>query len=157
MLDRFSVNGNAWSGRILVTGSGGCIGAWTLALLVRAGVDVTGFDLDPAPRRPSLLMTEDELDRVTWVAGDIADPGAVREAAAGCQAIIHLAALQVPFCKADPIGGAQGQRGWHRQRARSRPPGRNPARRLREFHRRPQLLSRQSLPQDSVRCLQDVR
>ena len=107
MLDRFSVSGNAWSGRILVTGSGGCIGAWALALLVRAGVDVTAFDLDPAPRRPALLMTEEELGRVTWVAGDIADPEAVRRAAAGCQAIIHLAALQVPFCKADPIGGAR--------------------------------------------------
>ena len=107
MLDRFPVNGQAWSGPILVTGSGGCIGAWTLALLVRAGVDVTAFDLDPAPRRPALLMTEEELDRVTWITGDIADPEAVRQAAAGCQAIIHLAALQVPFCRADPVGGAR--------------------------------------------------
>ena len=107
MLDRFAVNDAAGSGRVLVTGSGGCIGAWTLALLVRAGVDVTAFDLDPAPRRPALLMTPDELDRVTWVAGDIADPEAVRAAAAGCEAVIHLAALQVPFCKADPIGGAR--------------------------------------------------
>ncbi len=107
MLERFPVNGDDWSGRILVTGAGGCIGAWALALLTRAGVTVSALDLDPEPRRPGLLMSEEELDRIDWIAGDIADPEAVRKAASGCQAIIHLAALQVPFCAADPIAGAR--------------------------------------------------
>lgn len=107
MIERFPIDPGAWSGPVLVTGSGGCIGAWALAILVRAGVDVVAFDLDSNPRRPRLLMSEEELARVTWMTGDIADPDAVRHAAAGCQAIIHLAALQVPFCKADPIGGAR--------------------------------------------------
>ena len=107
MLERFPVNGDAWSGQVLVTGSGGCIGAWTMALLVRAGVDVTALDLDPKPRRPALLMSDEELARINWLVGDITDPETVRQAAKGCQAIIHLAALQVPFCMADPIGGAR--------------------------------------------------
>ncbi len=107
MLDRFPVNKDAWSGPVLVTGSGGCIGAWTVALLVRAGVEVRALDRDPDPARPALLMREKDRARVQWTVADITDPDAVRKAAAGCQAIIHLAALQVPFCKADPVGGAR--------------------------------------------------
>jgi nucleoside-diphosphate-sugar epimerase len=49
------------------------------------------------------------LDKVQWLTGDISDPDTVSKAvrASGARAIIHLAALQVPFCKADPIAGAQ--------------------------------------------------
>ncbi len=54
-------------------------------------------------------MTEDQLAKVTWVKGDIADTAAVAAVVAqrGVRAIIHLAALQVPFCKADPVAGAR--------------------------------------------------
>ncbi len=107
MLERFPVHKEAWSGPVLVTGAGGCIGAWTVALLARAGVAVTALDRDTDPVRPALLMTEEERARVAWTVADITDPEAVRAAAAGCQAVIHLAALQVPFCKADPAGGAR--------------------------------------------------
>jgi nucleoside-diphosphate-sugar epimerase len=46
---------------------------------------------------------------VPWVTGDIADTHAVAEVVAAheVRAIIHLAALQVPFCKADPVAGAK--------------------------------------------------
>ena len=40
------------------------------------------------------------------VVGDITDAAAVHEAMAGADRVIHLAALQVPFCRADPSGGA---------------------------------------------------
>lgn len=107
MIERFPVDASAFSGRVLVTGAGGCIGSWTLALLVRAGVEVSAFDLVRNTRRPSLLLSEEELGRVKWTEADIADTDAVRRAAEGAQAIIHLAALQVPFCKADPVAGAK--------------------------------------------------
>ena len=54
-------------------------------------------------------MDEDTLAKVTWITGDIANTEdvsmVVRDNAA--KAIIHLAALQVPFCAADPVAGAR--------------------------------------------------
>ena len=93
---------------MLVTGAGGCIGSWTLALLENADVEVHAIDLQIDKRRPGLLMDNAALDRVVWHAGDIADTQAVKEVVkkSGAQAIIHLAALQVPFCRADPVAGA---------------------------------------------------
>lgn len=46
---------------------------------------------------------------MTWEQGDIADAEAVERAVAahGIGAIVHLAALQVPFCKTDPVAGAR--------------------------------------------------
>jgi len=93
----------------VVTGAGGCIGSWVLALLARAGVPACALDLSEDERRPRLLMSEDELKKVQWRTGDISDSAAVVRIleAARPSAIIHLAALQVPFCKADPIAGAK--------------------------------------------------
>ena len=107
--DRFTVLKENFDRPVLVTGSSGCIGSWALAILVRAGVPAVSFDLDTSRRRPGLLMSEDELAKVTWVEGDIADADAVDRAVAenGVGAILHLAALQVPFCKADPVAGAR--------------------------------------------------
>ena len=94
---------------VLVTGSGGCIGSWALAILVRAGVPAVAFDLDASRWRPGLLSAEEDLDRVVWEQGDIADPDTVDRVVSthGIGAIIHLAGLQVPFCAADPVGGAR--------------------------------------------------
>ncbi|MGH6631326.1 MAG: NAD-dependent epimerase/dehydratase family protein, partial [Burkholderiales bacterium] len=94
---------------MLVTGAGGCIGSWALTLLVDASVPTVAFDLNEDRRRPRMLMAESELSLVKWLTGDIGDPAAVLKAVeqSGATAIIHLAALQVPFCKADPIAGAR--------------------------------------------------
>lgn len=108
-LARFPVDRANFDGPVLVTGAGGCIGSWVLAILTRAGVPAVAFDLSDNKRRPLLLLTEDELAGITWLTGDIADTEAVANAAAqhDVRAIIHLAALQVPFCKADPVAGAK--------------------------------------------------
>ena len=94
--------------RFLVTGALGCIGAWTVRELVREGVDVVGFDLGQDHRRLAQIMTADELDRVTFVVGDITDLGHIERTFDdyGITNVIHLAALQVPFCRADPPLGA---------------------------------------------------
>ncbi len=109
MLDRFAINAQDFDGPVLVTGAGGCIGSWAVALLTRAGVEVAVFDLTQDKRRPELLMSAAELARVRWLTGDIAETKSVMLAveASQARAIIHLAALQVPFCKADPIAGAR--------------------------------------------------
>ena len=95
--------------RFLVTGALGCIGAWTVRALVREGVPVTTFDLGGDPRRLRQIMTADELASVDIVAGDITDLdglSAVMEDR-GIDHVVHLAALQVPFCRADPPLGAR--------------------------------------------------
>jgi UDP-glucuronate 4-epimerase len=94
--------------RFLVTGALGCIGAWTVRALVREGVPVVAFDLGRNHRRLDQIMTRDELAEVSFVVGDITDLPAV-EATLDEERItnvIHLAALQVPFCRADPSLGA---------------------------------------------------
>lgn len=95
--------------RFLVTGALGCIGAWTVRRLVREGVPVVGFDLGTDPRRLRLILSPEELDRVTLISGDITDLAAVESALEthGITNVIHLAALQVPFCRANPPLGAQ--------------------------------------------------
>jgi len=108
-LDRYPVDADDFDGPVLVTGAGGCIGAWTLALLRRANIPVVAFDLMDDQRRPRLLMDDKTVDEIPWETGDISDSNRVFEVVRshGARAIIHLAALQVPFCKADPINGAK--------------------------------------------------
>lgn len=95
--------------RFLVTGALGCIGAWTVHNLVREEVSVTVFDLATEPQRLQLLLSDDELAQVNFVAGDIADLPAFERALDDNEIthVIHLAGLQVPFCKADPPLGAR--------------------------------------------------
>ena len=97
----------------LITGSTGCIGAWVLRNLVsemRSGGDirVVATDLDTNPLRPSLLLSADELDQITWERLDVTDLDAVKELVGRHHVthIIHLAGLQVPFCRANPSLGA---------------------------------------------------
>jgi nucleoside-diphosphate-sugar epimerase len=56
-----------------------------------------------------LILPEEALARVKFVRGDITDLEALAGALAASEAthLIHLAALQVPFCKADPPLGAR--------------------------------------------------
>ncbi len=95
--------------RFLVTGAHGCIGAWVVAELVADGWPVVSFDLSPDPRRLRLLLDEDAVAAIPHVAGDITDLDAVEIAIHGHEItnVIHLAALQVPFCRADPPRGAR--------------------------------------------------
>lgn len=95
--------------RFLVTGSGGCIGAWTVSLLAREGVAVTALDVSDDRRRLRLTLDEDRWGDVSFRTGDVRDLGSVLGVVIdeGITHVVHLAALQVPFCKADPSLGAQ--------------------------------------------------
>src|SRR5215213_6382836 len=95
--------------RFLVTGSGGCIGAWTVAQLVHAGTPVVAFDASPDDHRLKLVLDDDELAALTRVTGDITDLEGLERTLDehGITHVIHLAALQVPFCRADPPLGAR--------------------------------------------------
>lgn len=95
--------------RFLITGALGCIGAWVVRNLVRDGVPTAIFDLASDPRRLRLIMSEEELAGLQMLSGDISDltavEGALKET--GATHVIHLAALQIPFCRADPSLGAR--------------------------------------------------
>src|SRR5262245_10251847 len=98
----------AVSERILVTGAYGCIGAWVVHELVRDGREVVTFDLSTEPRRLRLLLGDD-VDAVPHVSGDITDGASLEHALDehSITNVIHLAALQVPFVRADPPLGAR--------------------------------------------------
>jgi nucleoside-diphosphate-sugar epimerase len=93
----------------LVTGSSGCIGSWVLRALITEGVRVVAADVSEDYPRPRLLMSPGELENVHFVKLDIRDLAALKALISEEQVthVIHLAALQVPFCKADPALGAQ--------------------------------------------------
>ena len=94
--------------RILVTGSAGCIGAWTVRELVHEGTPVVAFDIADDPHRLRLVLEDDEHAGVVFRKGDIRDGSAVEEVVReeGITHIVHLAGLQVPFCAADPVNGS---------------------------------------------------
>ena len=92
-----------------LTGALGCIGAWVVKHLLDRGEDPVVFDLGDDLRRIRDLVEAKQLERVRLVQGDVTDTDAVLAAVrdSGADRIIHLAGLQVPFCKADPVLGAR--------------------------------------------------
>ena len=96
------------SERFLVTGALGCVGAWAVRRLVREGVPVWTYDLGGDPYRLRAIMAEEELAEVRFVSGDIADLDAFERVVAdrGITHILHLAAMQVPLVRAEPVRGA---------------------------------------------------
>ncbi|MEI7742528.1 MAG: SDR family oxidoreductase [Chloroflexota bacterium] len=95
--------------RILVTGGTGCIGAWVVRKLVREGAPVTVLASHRRFDRLRLLLSPAELEQVDLLDGTLDDMAAVEAHArrSGVTRIIHLAALQFPFCAADPVAGAR--------------------------------------------------
>jgi nucleoside-diphosphate-sugar epimerase len=92
----------------MLTGSMGCIGAWTMRRLVNEGVRVVATDLATDPVRPRQIMTPEQLAQVAFEKLDVTHLDAVKEIVArhGVTHIVHLAGLQVPFCRANPSLGA---------------------------------------------------
>lgn len=91
--------------KVLLTGGNGFLGAWVAQHLLGRGWAVRVFD-----RSTDRAMLDAFAGRkaaaVECVEGDVSDGTGLMQAAAGCQAIIHLAALLTPACQADPIRGA---------------------------------------------------
>lgn len=95
--------------RTLVTGALGCLGAWTIKALLDDGEEPVGYDLGQDDSRLRLVLSEGELGRVTLVQGDVTNADALGRAldVHEITRVVHLAALQVPSCRADPALGAR--------------------------------------------------
>ena len=93
----------------LVTGALGCIGSWILYHLLEEGHQAISFDLGTSKHRLELLLDSNNQDKLIFLKGDLTRPEELEKAVLdhGITHIIHMAALQVPFCKADPIMGAR--------------------------------------------------
>lgn len=94
---------------VLLTGGFGCIGSWVVKNFAERGDTIHVFDLAFEPKRLNQVMEPHLLDFVQFHAGDVADLTALQSVVEkqGITEIIHLAGLQVPVCRADPLRGAR--------------------------------------------------
>jgi UDP-glucuronate 4-epimerase len=95
--------------RFLITGALGCVGAWATKLLLAEGVPVWSYDLPGNPHRLKLLMSDDQIAKVHFIDGDITDQERFETSVVenGITHILHMAALQVPMVRANPVQGAR--------------------------------------------------
>ncbi|OAI38812.1 epimerase [Planctomycetaceae bacterium SCGC AG-212-D15] len=94
---------------VLLTGGYGCIGSWIIRNLLERGDKVWVYDLKEDLSRLRLIMDEEQVRQATFVKGDVTDLAALRDTITKHQIshVIHLAGLQVPVCRADPLLGAK--------------------------------------------------
>ena len=95
------------SERFLVTGALGCIGSWAVKRLLGEGVAVSTYDLPGSRHRLELILDDAQLAKLNMISGDVTDFEQFEKAVVdnGITHILHLAALQVPFVRADPVRG----------------------------------------------------
>jgi nucleoside-diphosphate-sugar epimerase len=95
--------------RVLLTGGYGCIGSWIARFLLERGDDAFIYDLKEDTHRMQQIMSAEQVRRVRFVAGDVTDLPALKSALDrhGITHVVHLAGLQVPVCRANPILGAK--------------------------------------------------
>jgi UDP-glucuronate 4-epimerase len=93
----------------LITGALGCLGAWAAKAVLEDGDEPVGYDLGDASHRLELILTAEEREGLTLVRGDITDLDAFARTLDehAITRVVHLAALQVPLCRADPVLGAR--------------------------------------------------
>ena len=93
----------------LVTGALGAIGAWTVRSLLDRGHRVVTYDLGGSDHRLRLALSDEEVDAVPRVDGDVCDFEHLERVLDEHEVtnVLHLAALQVPFVREDPIAGAR--------------------------------------------------
>jgi nucleoside-diphosphate-sugar epimerase len=91
------------SARYLVTGALGCLGVWVARAVLDDGDEIVGYDLGESTARLDLVLGGDAR-RVTMVRGDITDLDALERVLDEHEItrVVHLAALQVPFVRANP-------------------------------------------------------
>ena len=90
---------------ILITGASGFLGSWIIARLAAAGKTTIASDQHIDTRRLDQILETDPGESVTWKTCDIGNTAALDDLVAETtpSSIIHLAALQIPGCRANPL------------------------------------------------------
>lgn len=87
---------------VAVTGGNGFIGAWVVRNIIDRGHTPVVLDVgDPGPLAHRLLGAD--LASVEWCRGDIRDAEQVSELVGRSDAVVHLAGVLTPFCRANPV------------------------------------------------------
>jgi nucleoside-diphosphate-sugar epimerase len=75
--------------------------------LLDRGIDVLMYDINPNPARLSLIAPREAVSRVVMKTGNIEDTEAMKQLVRdeGITHIVHLAAVLMPFCQANPVAG----------------------------------------------------
>jgi nucleoside-diphosphate-sugar epimerase len=98
------------SGReaVLVTGARGFIGAWVVKVLLADNRRVVALDADPDRARLAAVLEDDDTTGLSEIPGDVTDLASLGEVIdrERVASVIHLAALQIPACAANPSRGA---------------------------------------------------
>lgn len=94
--------------RVMVTGAQGCIGAWVVRQLLEQSAEVVIYDIDPMPRRLSLIVPDEILRRIEVHIGAVEDSSRLKSLVREREIthILHLAGVQIPFCQSNPVRGA---------------------------------------------------
>jgi UDP-glucose 4-epimerase len=80
--------------KLALTGGSGIVGSAILDMALARGHELVVIDRAPAPA---------PRDRVRWIVGTTDDYDALFEAFAGCDAVIHMAALPRPGLASEPV------------------------------------------------------
>jgi len=95
--------------RVLITGGYGFLGSWIVKDLVAGGHSIFLYDIKQDAERLEVVLNKDIISQTTFCEGNVTDQDrlirTIREH--GITHIIHLAGLQVPTCRANPVLGAQ--------------------------------------------------
>ena len=93
---------------VLVTGGSGFFGSWIVKRLLEDGDRVTVVDLKLVTQLWEMVMTPEQIAKVNFVSASADEPAFVDAVvAARPDAIIHLAGVQMPTCRANPVLGAK--------------------------------------------------
>jgi nucleoside-diphosphate-sugar epimerase len=95
--------------RVLITGGYGFLGSWVVKDLIAGGHDIFLYDIKQDTERLEVILNKEVIAKTTFCEGNVTDQDrlvrTIREH--GITHIIHLAGLQVPTCRANPVLGAQ--------------------------------------------------
>ncbi|HYG75018.1 MAG TPA: NAD-dependent epimerase/dehydratase family protein [Planctomycetota bacterium] len=95
--------------RFFITGGCGFFGTWIIKRLLDDGDHVTVFDVQRNTKRWEMILSAAEIERVEFRSGRIDETDSFITTVKECRpdAIIHLAGLQVPTCRENPVLGAK--------------------------------------------------
>lgn len=95
--------------RVLVTGGGGFIGSHVMKQLLKQNMSVISYDVSPLENSINEVLTNDEIQAITSVVGDICDFAALCRVIQSEQVthIVHLASPLIDSAAANPYRASQ--------------------------------------------------